>query len=276
MNTKTTEQRAHKIAKERVEFKIHLLSYLLVNSFLLILNLILTPEYLWFVWPLMGWGIGLIIHGVNAHFSQGSSLKERMIEKEMKKVGLIISFMLIMANMNAQDQQTSTSFSGYGGPFVSATQINDDLHLLIGGKGGVVINHKYAFGGLGYGMVYPTDFNGNDLSGNTNASLQKSFGAGGVFFEYIHNSGDLVHFTIPVNLMAGEMGIYEDDGETEIESSGLFIIEPGISLDLNVAETFTPSLYVSYRFALGSSLENIEDEDISGLNVGLIFKFGKQ
>jgi hypothetical protein len=33
----------------------------------------------------MGWGIGLIIHGLQVYLSTNSSFKERMIEKEMRK-----------------------------------------------------------------------------------------------------------------------------------------------------------------------------------------------
>jgi hypothetical protein len=56
-----------------------------VNAFLATINLLLTPEYLWIIWPLMGWGIGLIIHGLQVYLSTNSSFKERMIEKEMRK-----------------------------------------------------------------------------------------------------------------------------------------------------------------------------------------------
>lgn len=85
MKTQTAEQTAHQNAKLKVEFKIHLVVYLAVNSLLAIINLTLTPEYLWVIWPVMGWGLGIIIHGINLHFSTSSNLKERMIQKEMEK-----------------------------------------------------------------------------------------------------------------------------------------------------------------------------------------------
>ena len=55
-------------AKERVEaiigFYIHLTVYVVVNLILFLINLIVTPDSLWFFWPLMGWGIGLVIHAL--------------------------------------------------------------------------------------------------------------------------------------------------------------------------------------------------------------------
>ncbi len=44
-------------------FIMHLVAYILVNAFLIWINLS-QDGYLWFYWPLFGWGIGLIIHGV--------------------------------------------------------------------------------------------------------------------------------------------------------------------------------------------------------------------
>lgn len=85
MKTQTAEQTAHQKAKLKVEFKIHLAVYFAVNILLAIINLTLTPEYLWVIWPVMGWGLGIIIHGMNVHFSASSKWKERMIEKEMEK-----------------------------------------------------------------------------------------------------------------------------------------------------------------------------------------------
>ena len=77
-------------AKERVEarmgFYIHLTVYLIVNTFLAILNLSLTNNYFWAIWPILGWGIGLIVHGLNTFvFTYESSWKKRLIEKEIQR-----------------------------------------------------------------------------------------------------------------------------------------------------------------------------------------------
>ena len=85
MNTQTAEQTAHQNAKLKVEFRIHLVVYLAINIFLVIINISLTPEYHWVIWPVMGWGLGIIIHGINVHFFTSSNFKDRMIQKEMDK-----------------------------------------------------------------------------------------------------------------------------------------------------------------------------------------------
>jgi len=44
-------------------FIVHAYVYVGVNILLFILNIVDTPHKLWFVWPLVGWGIGLAVHG---------------------------------------------------------------------------------------------------------------------------------------------------------------------------------------------------------------------
>ena len=67
-------------------FFIHLAVYIVVNTMLIIINLGTSSQYLWFKWPLIGWGIGVTFHGLGVfYFSGGSGFKERLIEKEMKK-----------------------------------------------------------------------------------------------------------------------------------------------------------------------------------------------
>jgi hypothetical protein len=85
-------QEAYEKAKKRVEakigFYIHLAVYVGVNVLLLIINLRTLPQYLWFQWPLFGWGIGVFFHGMSVFVFSGRKFreaKERMIEEEMKK-----------------------------------------------------------------------------------------------------------------------------------------------------------------------------------------------
>ena len=46
----------------RMSFYIHAAIYVLVNILLLVINLVVVPGFLWFFFPLIGWGIGLTMH----------------------------------------------------------------------------------------------------------------------------------------------------------------------------------------------------------------------
>lgn len=54
-------------AKVRVEeitgFYVHLVVYAVVNGALFYLNATTDPEW-WVQWPILGWGIGLVAHGL--------------------------------------------------------------------------------------------------------------------------------------------------------------------------------------------------------------------
>jgi 2TM domain len=45
-------------------FLIHALVYACVMSGLVALNILLPKSGWWFQWPLLGWGIGLLVHGL--------------------------------------------------------------------------------------------------------------------------------------------------------------------------------------------------------------------
>lgn len=44
------------------EFIGHLVVYIVINCFLIFVNLYTNPMRLWFPWVLAGWGIGLALH----------------------------------------------------------------------------------------------------------------------------------------------------------------------------------------------------------------------
>lgn len=83
-------QDAYERARRRVEakfgFYIHLAVYVPVNILLVVLNLRYSPHYLWFPWPLFGWGIGICFHALGTFvLPSGSPIKERMIQREMER-----------------------------------------------------------------------------------------------------------------------------------------------------------------------------------------------
>lgn len=63
----TEEERYHQ-AKKRVDeikgFYGNLTAYVIVNLALMTINLMTSPEHIWFYWPMLGWGIGVIFHGL--------------------------------------------------------------------------------------------------------------------------------------------------------------------------------------------------------------------
>ena len=87
-----TEEERYEAAKRRVRalrgFYAHLASFVIVNLFLLILNLITTPDTLWFYWATLGWGVGLAFHAATVYGGgrfMGSAWEDQKIRQLMAK-----------------------------------------------------------------------------------------------------------------------------------------------------------------------------------------------
>jgi hypothetical protein len=73
------EARERIVARRRAAFFSHLWSFIAVQLVLLAINLITSPGYLWFVFPLLGWGLGLFFaarHGLSTSVSEHAITRE--------------------------------------------------------------------------------------------------------------------------------------------------------------------------------------------------------
>ena len=78
---------ARRHVERKIGFSIHLAVYLVVNTGLILFNVLAVPHKIWAFWPLFGWGIGLLFHGLAVFLhAPGAAWKERMIENELKKL----------------------------------------------------------------------------------------------------------------------------------------------------------------------------------------------
>lgn len=79
---------AKKRAEAKLGFYIHLAVYALVNAILAAVDILNSPQDLWFYWPLGGWGLGLLLHFVLVFMRplKGPGLKESMIKAELEEM----------------------------------------------------------------------------------------------------------------------------------------------------------------------------------------------
>lgn len=88
MDNEMLYRRAAARVEAKLAFYRHLLIYVLVNAFLLILNFIRSPEAWWSKWSIIGWGFGLVLHGISVYsyqWREGS--REKMIQREIERMG---------------------------------------------------------------------------------------------------------------------------------------------------------------------------------------------
>jgi tellurite resistance protein TehA-like permease len=79
---------ARKAVNAKIGFFIHLAVYTLVNTGFVAINRSTSAEHRWFVWPLLGWGIGVFFHALAVFvFPKGRSLRvddrQRNEEKDL-------------------------------------------------------------------------------------------------------------------------------------------------------------------------------------------------
>lgn len=91
MTTGMSEEEIYRKARERVEekkgFYIHLLVYILVNIMLIIIWVVTGAGFPWFIFPLGGWGIGILFHFLGIFvFSQRTGWERRQVEKEVERL----------------------------------------------------------------------------------------------------------------------------------------------------------------------------------------------
>jgi hypothetical protein len=76
-------ERAIKRLKKRRDFRGHLLIYTLVNAFLVVIWAVTSPGgFFWPIFPIVGWGIGVIMNAWDVYFAEDFS--EEDIHQEIE------------------------------------------------------------------------------------------------------------------------------------------------------------------------------------------------
>ena len=170
------------------------------------------------------------------------------------------------------------SFGGFMAVKTKLGEINDESGLLVGGELVAVVGHRMNIGFAGYGLVTEIDANTRDQAGQF---YQINMGYGGLLLEPVIGNNKIVHLTVPIIIGAGGVGLHRDrflraEREEEFfeDTDAFFIIEPGLNMQINLLKYVRMDIGLSYRHIDGTSIEEISDDDLGGLTVGMGFRFG--
>ncbi|MBX3586744.1 MAG: 2TM domain-containing protein [Ramlibacter sp.] len=91
MTAPLSPEEIDKIARRRAGAKmgwyLHATVYVLVNLVIFAMSRYAFGNRPWSVFPLLGWGLGLVLHGVSVFvLGKGSGLRERMVQKERERL----------------------------------------------------------------------------------------------------------------------------------------------------------------------------------------------
>lgn len=187
---------------------------------------------------------------------------------------LVAAAVLGQGALSAQETLMSGDLrhGGFGAPVVKFTEVDDRFGVLVGGRGGWIINGSFVIGGGGYGLANVDDFEHVEGPGGRAGRLE--MGYGGLELTYVLRPDELVHLSLGALIGAGGV-VWNPRGlvGAQVDDS-FFVTEPELAVVLNVTTFFRVGLGASYRFVRGVELFELRDGDIAGLAGVLALKFG--
>ncbi|MFC2111389.1 hypothetical protein ACFLQ5_02945 [Bacteroidota bacterium] len=184
-------------------------------------------------------------------------------------------------------QNGNISISGFGGFTTEFSSIQSEFAVLTGGGGAAIFNQKFFFGG--YGMGLSTKHNRHDLDSIVDGKNNRiSFGHGGFWIGYVHNSHKAVHFCTSAKMGWGQISIYDEyydykDPNEYLAKDNVFVVTPQLEMELNLTKWLKINFAGGYRIVTGVdksySINGIskyfyDDSDYSGPVANISFLFG--
>ena len=83
-NDAVLRDHALKRLKKRRDFAAHVTVYLLVNSFIVVIWAVTSEGFFWPVFPIVGWGIGVVMNGWDVW--RGDEFTEEQITREIQHI----------------------------------------------------------------------------------------------------------------------------------------------------------------------------------------------
>ncbi len=216
----------------------------------------------------------------------------------MRRLAAFVILMSVAVSALGQDEtllpQDRTLFpeefkSGYfAGPVLKATQMHDEFGLLVGARGGWIVNRKIVLGVSAHYLVNSIGIETTvpDTVALVDTTFDMVLAYGGAEFEYISESHKLIHYTVSTLIGAGVID-YKDfdcavcdedeDGDrySDLDPDVFFIIEPSVNIMMNITPMFRIGLGLSYRYVKDVEIKGVDDDDLKGLNGVLTAKIGR-
>ncbi|MDM7925220.1 MAG: hypothetical protein QUS35_04290 [bacterium] len=200
----------------------------------------------------------------------------------MRQIVPVLLVLCVAGSASGREEETLLSgpvtSGGFGGPVVKMTRMHDSFGVLIGGRGGWIINHTLSLGGGGYGLVSRIRVP-EGVSGLRDPVLR--VGYGGFEVGYTPRSDRLIHPALSLLIGGGSAGTREsweedldDDWEDDPSLDSFFILEPGAAVELNLTRFMRVDAGVSCRFVSGLERDGLAESAIGGPSAVLTFKFG--
>lgn len=180
----------------------------------------------------------------------------------------------------------------WGGPSAHLTTIMGQSALLVGARGGWLIDHGITIGIVGHGLVTDVprpeyDVYRAGLGDQLRRGSQFRMGYGGLLIEPIIAPMSPIHISLPILVGAGGCGYqtysfrsgnnfdpFDDLDDYDDDFQAFFVVEPGIELEVNVVKLVRIGIGASYRYTTDMNLPATPKNALHGLNTGITVKVG--
>ncbi len=79
-------ERARGRAEAKYGFFVHAVVYAAVMLLLVAINMLTSPGTVWFIWPLLGWGLAVVLHGARVFLmADRDAILDVMTERELRR-----------------------------------------------------------------------------------------------------------------------------------------------------------------------------------------------
>jgi hypothetical protein len=87
LTSEAIERLAHKRAGAKLGWYVHAAFFVVVNLLIFAMSRYGFGSRPWSVFPLLGWGVGLTLHGVSVFvLGSGNGLRERLVQRERERL----------------------------------------------------------------------------------------------------------------------------------------------------------------------------------------------
>lgn len=160
---------------------------------------------------------------------------------------------------------------GYVEPTWKMGLVNGKAGMFLGLKGSWLINHSISIGGGSYWLF---DVKTDEISTDEKL-IYLDMRYGGIEVGYVPQYKKKVDLGFHTFLGIGGIGLREHNPTYQTDFDNFYVIEPRVSMDIEIVRWFHLELGVGYFFALGAELGEITSKDISGPAGTISLKFGR-
>jgi hypothetical protein len=192
----------------------------------------------------------------------------------MVRKARILFLMIAVIFLSSPAFSQSPENGAFGAPVFKYTRMAGQPALIMGGKGGWIINKRIVLGAGYYTLTSKINSDFTDEQYNQNLLLD--FNYGGLDFEYLLFYESKYNLTISMFLGSGGLNFHLKDNSKKFSNRNLLVWEPQLNFEMELYSWFHADMGVSYRMISAyTEVYDISMNDLRGINVLLTFKFGR-